>query len=78
MDDRETELQEMRLRGGSSKTSNRVADRENDYQRQHRQYLLSPKVYCILSFQKELSGFSFSSEESKSHLCVENGSLSKG
>lgn len=34
----------MRQRGGSLKGVTRVADRENEYQRQHRKYLLSPEV----------------------------------
>lgn len=34
----------MRQRGGSMKGITRVADRENEYQSRHRQYLLSPEV----------------------------------
>lgn len=37
-------MDEMRQRGGSLKGVTRVADRENEYQRQHRKYLLSPEV----------------------------------
>lgn len=37
-------MDEMRQRGGSMKGITRVADRENEYQSRHRQYLLSPEV----------------------------------
>lgn len=43
-DERENEMDEMRQRGGSMKGVTRVADRENEYQSRHRQYLLSPEV----------------------------------
>lgn len=47
-DERENEMDEMRQRGGSLKGVTRVADRENEYQRQHRKYLLSPEVDCVV------------------------------
>ncbi len=34
----------MRLQGGSMKVNTRIADRENDYQRQHRKRTMSPEV----------------------------------
>lgn len=47
-DERENEMDEMRQRGGSLKGVTRVADRENEYQRQHRKYVLSPEVDLLL------------------------------
>ncbi|KAK8826053.1 hypothetical protein WA556_003782 [Blastocystis sp. ATCC 50177/Nand II] len=42
-DARENEMDEMRLQGGSMKVNTRIADRENDYQRQHRKRTMSPE-----------------------------------
>ena len=45
----------MRQRGGSLKGVTRIVDRENEYQRQHRKYLLSPEVDlldCIIILQR--------------------------
>ena len=47
-DERENEMDEMRQRGGSLKGVTRIVDRENEYQRQHRKYLLSPEVGLLI------------------------------
>lgn len=41
-------MDEMRQRGGSLKGVTRIVDRENEYQRQHRKYLLSPEVDLLV------------------------------
>ena len=48
-------MDEMRLQGGAMKVNTRIADRENDYQRQHRQRTMSPEVGLRRADEEKMS-----------------------